>query len=286
MPLQLMNVGPVGRERPIARDDEGRMFDLSSLTDEINGPFLSDDGVSRVIDAVSAGRLATLDVTDPRIGPPLRRPGALICIGMNYAAHATESGSTPPDTPVVFLKTVNTVVGPYDDVIMPKGSQKTDWEVELAIVIGTRALYLDSPDDADGHIAAYTISNDVSERAFQLEQSGGQWSKGKCCPTFNPLGPGLVPAVMIDDPQNLWLSTTVNGELRQSSSTADMIFPIRYLVWHLSQYMALEPGYVINTGTPEGVALSGRFPYLKHGDVMELSIDLLGSQHQRVVRSL
>lgn len=280
-----MNVGPAGKERPVARDDEGRTFDLSSLTDEIDSAFLSRDGIGRALDAASAGTLAAFDVSGQRIGPPLLRPGALICIGMNYAAHAAESGNKAPETPVVFLKTLNTLVGPYDDVRVPKGSQKTDWEVELAVVIGRRALYLESPDDADAYIAAYTISNDVSERAFQLEQSGGQWSKGKCCPTFNPLGPGLVPAVMIEDPQNLQLSTTVNGELCQSSSTADMVFPVRYLVWHLSQYMALEAGYVINTGTPEGVALSGRFPYLKGGDVMELSIEHLGSQRQRVIGS-
>jgi 2-keto-4-pentenoate hydratase/2-oxohepta-3-ene-1,7-dioic acid hydratase in catechol pathway len=278
-----MNIGPIGKDRPVARDDEGRTFDLSSLTDEIDGSFLSNDGMNRAIDAASAGRLARLDLTGQRIGPPLRRPGALICIGMNYAAHAAESGSKAPETPVVFLKTVNTVVGPYDDVVVPKGSQKTDWEVELAVVIGRRALYLESPDDADAHIAAYTISNDVSQRAFQLEQSGGRWSKGKCCPTFNPLGPCLVPAAVIENPQSLRLSTTVNGELRQPSSTADMVFRVRYLVWHLSQYMALEAGYVINSGTPEGVALSGRFPYLKDGDVMEFSIEHLGSQRQRVL---
>jgi 2-keto-4-pentenoate hydratase/2-oxohepta-3-ene-1,7-dioic acid hydratase in catechol pathway len=201
---------------------------------------------------------------------------------MNYAAHAAESGSEPPQAPVVFLKTPNTVVGPNDDIILPRESEKTDWEVELAVVIAKRAAYLDSPEDADRYIAGFAVSNDVSERAFQLDQSGGQWSKGKCCATFNPLGPGLVLADEVADPQELRLRTTVNGEARQDSSTKDMVFSVRHLIWDLSQYMVLEPGYVINTGTPQGVALSGRFPYLRAGDVVELEIDGLGAQRQVV----
>ncbi len=181
---------------------------------------------------------------------------------------------------MIFFKTPNTVVGPYDEVLVPRGSEKTDWEVELAVVIGRRARYLGSPEEALDHVAGYAVSNDVSERAFQIEESGGQWSKGKCCETFNPLGPWLVPAEEVGDPQSLRLRSFVNGEPRQDSSTADMIFSVAFLVHHLSQYLVLEPGDVINTGTPQGVALSGRHPYLRPGDVMELEIDRLGRQRQ------
>jgi 2-keto-4-pentenoate hydratase/2-oxohepta-3-ene-1,7-dioic acid hydratase in catechol pathway len=202
-----------------------------------------------------------------------------VCIGMNYAAHAAESGSAPPPYPVVFFKHPNTVVGPYDEVLLPRGSEKSDWEVELAVVIGRTARYLSSPEEALACVAAYTISNDVSERAFQLEVSGGQWSKGKCCETFNPLGPALVPADEVD-PQALGLRSYVNGEPRQDSNTRDMIFSVAELVRDLSQYMTLDPGDIVNTGTPEGVALSGRFPYLAVGDVVECEIDGLGRQRQ------
>jgi 2-keto-4-pentenoate hydratase/2-oxohepta-3-ene-1,7-dioic acid hydratase in catechol pathway len=226
-----------------------------------------------------------VDLAGQRIGAPVARPGAVICIGQNYAAHAAESGSEPPTVPIIFFKTPNTVVGPCDDVRIPRGSSKTDWEVELAVVIGRTARYLDSHADADACIAGYAVSNDVSERDFQMAQSGGQWSKGKCCETFNPLGPWLVPAADVADPQALDLSSRVNGEQRQNSNTKDMIFGVRELVWHLSQYLVLEPGDVINTGTPQGVALSGRFPYLAAGDVMELEISGLGRQRQRLVNA-
>jgi 2,4-diketo-3-deoxy-L-fuconate hydrolase len=282
MPIQLMHLGPSGQERPVFQDIDGELFDLTPLTDEIDGKFLAADGIARTLDAAAAGLLPHLDATGLRVGPPVPHPGAVICIGMNYAAHAAESGGTAPSTPVVFLKTPNTVIGPNDDIRIPRGSTRTDWEVELAVVIGKRASYLGAPEDAGGCIAGYTVSNDVSERSFQLECSGGQWSKGKCCPTFNPMGPGLVLSDCIPDPQALRLSTKVNGNLRQSSSTGDMIFSVRYLVWHLSQYMTLEPGYVINTGTPQGVALSGRFPYLRDGDLIELEIEQVGQQRQRV----
>ncbi|WP_326596285.1 fumarylacetoacetate hydrolase family protein [Streptomyces brevispora] len=212
------------------------------------------------------------------IGAPVARPSALLCIGQNCAAHAAESGAEPPEQPILFHKSPNTVVGPYDDVLISRGSKKTDWEVELAVVIGRRASYLDSPVDAAAHIAGYAVSNDVSERAFQLEQSGGQWYKGKSCATFNPLGPVLVTADEVGDPQQLRLTSHVNGEPRQDSSTADMIFSVAHLVHHLSQYLVLEPGDIINTGTPQGVALSGRFPYLGPDDVMEAEISGLGRQ--------
>jgi 2-keto-4-pentenoate hydratase/2-oxohepta-3-ene-1,7-dioic acid hydratase in catechol pathway len=219
-----------------------------------------------------------------RLGAPIARPSAVICIGMNYAAHAAESGSAPPEIPIIFLKTPNTVVGPNDDVSIPIGSTKTDWEVELGIVIGKRASYLSSPAESINHIAGFVTANDVSERDFQLAVSGGQWSKGKCAPGFNPTGPWLVTPDELDY-QNLALRSWVNGEIRQDSNSADQIFNVDFIVWHLSQYLALEPGDLVLTGTPEGVALSGRFPYLSAGDVCEIEIEGLGRQRQQFVET-
>ncbi|MDH6462955.1 2-keto-4-pentenoate hydratase/2-oxohepta-3-ene-1,7-dioic acid hydratase in catechol pathway [Micromonospora sp. A200] len=272
--MRLMRVGPVGRERPV-RYDDGHYLDLSLLTADIDATFLAGDGLRRAREATD---LPEIDVTGQRIGPPIARPGAILCVGQNYAAHAAESGSVPPELPIVFYKAPNTVVGPYDDVLIPRGSTKTDWEVELAVVIGRQARYLSSPDEALAHVAGYVLSNDVSERDFQLTVSGGQWSKGKSCETFQPLGPWLVTTDEVSDPQALRLRSWVNGEPRQDSTTKDMIFDVAYLIWHLSQYTVLDPGDVINTGTPQGVALSGRFPYLSPGDVMEVEIDGLGRQ--------
>ncbi|MFJ7255993.1 fumarylacetoacetate hydrolase family protein [Streptomyces sp. NPDC098085] len=275
--MRLMRIGEPGHERPVAVCPEGRHHDLSGITDDIDGAFLAALADNpHLIPAEPA--LPETDITGLRIGAPVARPSALLCIGQNYAAHAAESGSEPPEQPILFYKSPNTVVGPYDNVLIPRGSKKTDWEVELAVVIGRRASYLDSPADAAAHIAGYAVSNDVSERAFQLEESGGQWSKGKSCATFNPLGPVLVTADEVGDPQRLRLRSYVNGEPRQDSSTADMIFSVAHLVHHLSQYLVLEPGDVINTGTPQGVALSGRFPYLGPDDVMEVEISGLGRQ--------
>ncbi|MEC3952991.1 fumarylacetoacetate hydrolase family protein [Nocardia sp. CDC153] len=282
--MKLQRVGEPGRERPILLDADGQAHDLTPLTHDIDGDFLAADGIARAATALAAGRLPRIDVTGRRIGAPIARPGAVWCIGMNYAAHAAESGSAPPEQPVVFFKAPNTVVGPYDDVRIPRGSDRTDWEVELAVVIGARARYLDSPEAAWRCVAGYTISNDVSERRFQLEESGGQWSKGKCCETFNPLGPALVPAAELDA-KDLRLRSFVNGEPRQDSSTIDLIFDVGYLIWHLSQFAVLEPGDLLNTGTPEGVALSGRFPYLRPGDVVELEIEGIGRMRQRMSAS-
>jgi 2-keto-4-pentenoate hydratase/2-oxohepta-3-ene-1,7-dioic acid hydratase in catechol pathway len=201
---------------------------------------------------------------------------------MNYAAHARESGSEPPSDIVVFYKHPNTVVGPYDDILLPPGSTTTDWEVELAAVIGTRARYLDSPEQALAHVAGFAVANDVSEREYQLERSLGQWSKGKSFETFNPLGPWLVPAAELGDGSGLGIRSRVNGETRQDSSTSDLIFGVAEIVYRLSQFTVLEPGDLINTGTPEGVGLSGRFPYLAAGDVVELGIDGLGEQRSTV----
>lgn len=284
--MQLMRLGPLGQERPAVRAGDGTVYDLTRLTAEIDGAFLAEGGIGRVREALATGDLpAFADPDAARVGAPVARPSAVVCIGQNYAAHAAESGAEPPERPVVFYKHPNTVVGPDDDVLIPRGSQKTDWEVELAVVIGRRARYLESDADALACVAGYAVSNDVSERAFQLEQSGGQWSKGKCCETFNPLGPWLVPADEVGDPQDLRLRSFVNGEPRQDSTSADMVFSVAELVRDLSQYLVLEPGDVINTGTPQGVALSGRFGYLSAGDVMELDITGLGVQRQRLVQA-
>ncbi|TIH40187.1 FAA hydrolase family protein [Subtercola vilae] len=281
-----MRLGPLGHEIPAVLDEHGTLFDLSSLTADLDGAFFARGGIAEVAAALVAGTLATLgDPSDGsvlRVGAPIARPTAVICIGMNYAAHAAESGSLPPTQPVIFFKHPNTVVGPYDTVLIPPGSTKTDWEVELAVVIGSRARYLSSPDEALGVIAGFAVSNDVSERAYQIEISGGQWSKGKSAETFNPLGPWLVPTAEVGDGSGLRLSSTVNGEPRQDSNTSDLIFDVATIVCQLSQFMVLEPGDLINTGTPEGVGLSGRFPYLADGDVFECSIDLLGTQRQPV----
>jgi 2-keto-4-pentenoate hydratase/2-oxohepta-3-ene-1,7-dioic acid hydratase in catechol pathway len=288
--MQLIRLGSPGAEFPAARTDDGRVVDLRPLTTDLDGAFLAADGIARARAAAAAGELPELTAavdwdgtgTGLRLGPPVARPQAVICIGMNYAAHAAETGAQPPAQPVIFFKHPNTVVGPFDDVLVPRGSVATDWEVELGVVIGQRARYLDSPEQALEHVAGYVISNDVSERDFQIKASGGQWSKGKSAETFNPLGPYLVPADEVADPQALALSSTVNGEPRQSSSTADMIFGVAFLVHHLSQVMVLEPGDLVNTGTPQGVALSGTYPYLGAGDLMELAIEGLGVQRQRL----
>ncbi|MFC7243804.1 fumarylacetoacetate hydrolase family protein [Catellatospora aurea] len=273
--MKFMRVGAPGAEKPVLLSG-GRHYELSGITGDIDGAFLAGDGVDRV--RAVAAELPEIDVTGLRVGAPVARPGVVLCVGQNYAAHAAESGATPPTTPIVFYKAPNSVVGPYDEVLIPRGSTTTDWEVELAVVIGRRARYLESPAQALDHVAGFVLSNDVSERDFQLHQSGGQWSKGKSCETFQPLGPWLVTPDEIADVQGLGLRSWVNGEVRQDSNTKDMIFDVAYLIWHLSQYTVLDPGDVVNTGTPQGVALSGRFPYLAAGDVVEVEIDGLGRQ--------
>ncbi|MEV6107900.1 fumarylacetoacetate hydrolase family protein [Streptomyces sp. NPDC051940] len=278
--MKLMRLGAPGHERPAVRTDDGTVRDLSGLTGDIDGPFLAAGGVGRVRDALEAGTLPVLDAEGLRVGAPVARPGKVVCVGLNYRDHAAETGALVPERPVVFMKDPGTVVGPYDTVLVPRGSDKTDWEVELAVVIGSRARYLETPDDAAGVIAGYAVSNDVSEREFQLELSP-QWDLGKSCETFNPLGPWLVTADEVADPQALGLRLSVNGVPRQNGAAENMIFPVAYLVWYLSQYMVLEPGDVINTGTPAGVALGlPDNPYLRAGDVVELEIDGLGGQRQ------
>lgn len=277
-------MGAAGQESPALLDEAGRLRDLGEVLDDPDGAFLAADGLDRLA-GVDVARLPILPADGLRIGPPLR-PGKIVCIGMNYRAHAAETGVPLPTEPVVFMKAPDTVVGPNDPVLLPRGSTKTDWEVELAVVIGRTARYLADTDEALGCVAGYAISHDLSEREFQIER-GGQWDKGKNCETFNPLGPWLVTADEVPDPQNLRLRLWVNGELRQDGSTADMVFPVAEIVRYLSQFMVLYPGDVINTGTPAGVALgqSDPKPYLVPGDVVELEIDGLGRQRQTLGRA-
>ncbi|KRC64858.1 hypothetical protein ASE12_08840 [Aeromicrobium sp. Root236] len=280
--MKFARLGPLGSETPVVQVED-RILDISSITDEIDETFWASDGVARVRAAVAADTLPVVpDAETLRVGAPIAKPGTIVCIGMNYAAHAAESGSEPPSVPVLFFKAANTIAGPNDTVTIPRGSTKTDWEVELGIVIGRRASYLDSVEQSLDHVAGFVLANDLSERAFQLEESGGQWSKGKIAPGFSPLGPWVVTPDEVDH-ANLRLRSWVNGEPRQDSSTADLIFDVAHIIHHLSQYMVLDPGDVVLTGTPEGVALSGRFPYLQPGDVVELEIDGLGRQRQDVV---
>lgn len=282
--MEILRLGPAGTERPAVRVD-GTVYDLSSVTADIDGAFLASGGIDRIRAAVTAGSLPELAGADAlRVGAPVARPAAVLCIGQNYAAHAAESGSAPPERPILFLKHPNTVIGPYDDVTLPPGSETTDWEVELGVVIGKRAHLLGANDDPLGFVAGYTVANDVSERTYQRQHSGGQWSKGKCFPTSCPLGPALVPASEVS-PQELAIRSWVNGAARQDSSTKDMIFDVATLIRDLSQYLAMEPGDVICTGTPEGVAMSGRFPYLRGGDTMELEVEGLGRMRQQVKTS-
>ena len=277
--MKLGRLGEPGQEIPVLVVDD-TYYDLSGAIDDITPASIEGGALERIRAAAAAGGLPVVEgAAARRIGSPISRPGTILCIGMNYAAHALESGSQPPTSPVLFLKTPNTVGGPNDSVDIPRKSTKTDWEVELGVVIGSRALYLDSPADSAAHIAGYLVANDLSEREFQLEVSGGQWSKGKSAPGFSPLGPWLVTPEEVDS-TSLRLRSWVNGEPRQDSNTADLIFPVDFIIWHLSQFLALEPGDVILTGTPEGVALSGRFPYLKAGDVVEIEIEGLGRQRQ------
>ncbi|HZX01922.1 fumarylacetoacetate hydrolase family protein [Kribbella sp.] len=280
--MKFARLGPVGAEVPVVRTDDG-VRELTGITADLDARFWESGGPDRVATALAAGELPLVDNADGlRIGAPIGRPGAIVCIGMNYAAHAAESGAEPPSAPVIFFKAPNTLAGPNDSVTIPRGSTKTDWEVELGVVIGKRASYLDSPAESLDHVAGFVVANDLSERAFQIEQSGGQWSKGKIAAGFSPVGPWLVTPDEVEH-QKLTLRSFVNGEPRQDSSTADQIFDVATVIHHLSQYMVLDPGDLIMTGTPEGVALSGRFPYVRPGDVVEVEIDGLGRQRQEYV---
>jgi 2-keto-4-pentenoate hydratase/2-oxohepta-3-ene-1,7-dioic acid hydratase in catechol pathway len=278
--MKLLRIGPAGAERPAVLGSDGVALDLSGVVSDFGPAFFAGDGLNQVADAVRRGGLPP---ASGRTGAPIARPGKVVCIGLNYSDHAAETGQAEPARPVVFMKDPGTVIGPHDDVLIPRGSVKTDWEVELGVVIGRRARYLDDPAQALETVAGYVVSHDVSERAFQLELSP-QWDLGKSCETFNPLGPWLVTADEIPDPQRLGLRLSVNGTRRQDGNSANMIFSVGYVIWYLSQYMVLEPGDLINTGTPAGVALGlPGHPYLRPGDEVELEIDGLGRAAQRFV---
>ncbi len=278
--MKLLRYGPAGQEKPGMLDAEGHIRDLSSVISDVEG---------RQISPASLEKLSQLDPSSlpvvgghPRIGPCVSGVGKFICIGLNYRQHALETGATIPCEPIIFLKATSAVQGPDDDVLIPRGSQKTDWEVELGVVIGTRAKYV-TPEQAPMHVAGYCVINDLSEREFQLER-GGQWDKGKGCDTFGPLGPYLVTKDEVKDPQNLNLWLEVDGRRYQDSSTADMIFGVAELVSYVSQFMTLHPGDVISTGTPQGVGLGLKPPlYLHAGQTMRLGIEGLGEQTQKVL---
>jgi len=281
--MRLARLGEQGSEVPVVQLD-GRSYDLRALTDDIDGAFFDRGGVGAVRAALARGSLPELaGAAALRIGAPVAKTTKIICIGLNYRDHAEETGAAIPAEPVVFMKDPSTMIGINDDVLIPRRSVKTDWEVELAVVIGRTARYLDSPDDAPAHIAGYALSHDVSERELQLER-GGQWDKGKSCETFNPIGPYLATADELGDVQSLRMRLWVNDVLRQDGSTATMIFDVNHLVWYLSQFMVLRPGDIVSTGTPAGVALGqpDPKPYLRAGDVVRLEIEGLGTGRQEL----
>jgi 2,4-diketo-3-deoxy-L-fuconate hydrolase len=280
--MKLLRFGPKGQEKPAALDQDGNIRDLSSAVPDYVGNNISVDAIAKI---------KSLDLTQfpvihnpERIGSCVGTPPNFYCVGLNYAKHAAESGLEPPKEPVLFNKATSCLSGPNDDVVIPRKSSKADWEVELGVVIGKEALYV-SEEDALDYVAGYCIINDMSEREFQIERSG-QWVKGKSAPTFGPTGPYLVTTDEIPDPQVLGLKLSLNGEVLQNSNTSDMIFTVRQIVSHMSQFMQLMPGDIICTGTPEGVGLGMNPPrYLKAGEVMELEIDGLGSQRQTTVEA-
>lgn len=284
--MKLLRVGPKGQEKPVVLAGESNVaYDLSGLIADINQDFFEQNGVQLVREALKSGKLPEINISNKRVGSPLVEPQKIICIGLNYREHAREGNSEIPKEPIIFMKSSNTIIGPTDEIIIPRLSQKTDWEVELCVVIGKQAKYISSPQVALEYVAGYAVSNDVSEREFQLER-GGQWDKGKSCETFNPLGPWIVTTDEISDPQNLAMWLKVNGNQEQSSITSDMIFDVSHLIWYTSQFMVLEPGDMINTGTPQGVGHGSKPPkYLKSGDVVELGISGLGEQRLTVTSS-
>lgn len=277
--MKLFRHGAMGAEKPGILHADGTLRDLSAIVSDIGGDVLSDAGLAK-IRATDPARLPI--VQGARLGPCVAGTGKFICIGLNYADHAAESGMAVPPEPVIFMKATSAICGPNDPIIIPRGSEKTDWEVELAVIIGKKAKYVSEAEAMD-HVAGYAVTNDVSERAFQTERSG-QWTKGKSCDNFGQIGPYLVTRDEVADPQNLGMWLTVNGEKMQNGSTRTMVYGVRFLVSYLSQFMTLHPGDVISTGTPPGVGLGMKPPrYLKAGDVVELGIEGLGTQRQDVI---
>jgi 2,4-diketo-3-deoxy-L-fuconate hydrolase len=278
--MRLARIGERGREIPAVLDESGVHRDVSSIVDDFTPEFFASEGIARLREA----DVLALPSVSGRIGAPIARPSLILCVGLNYVDHANESNMKVPDEPILFTKAPNCLVGPNDNVLIPRGATKVDYEVELGVVIGRKCRYLDSPEQALEHIAGFTITNDVSERAFQIERGGGQWIKGKSCETFNPCGPVLATPDEVDLAKGLDLWLDVNGERRQSGSTHDMIFDVAVVLHHISQFMVLEPGDLVNTGTPPGVAMGMTEPsYLSAGDVMTLGITGLGEQRQELV---
>lgn len=284
--MKLLRIGPVGSENPGALVDDKNYVDLSDVVEDFDERFFGSGGLDQIRPVV-ASRIANREGIRPlgarRIGAPIARPHQILCIGLNYSDHAAETGQAVPSEPILFTKSPNTLIGPNDDVRIPRGSTKPDWEVELGIVIGRRASYLGSPEEAREAIAGWVLVNDVSERAFQMERNG-QWAKGKSAETFNPAGPWLVTPDEIGDVLSLGMWLDVNGVRRQNGSTSTMIFDPYFIVYYLSQFLVLEPGDLIDTGTPPGVGMGFTPPiWLQAGDVMELGIDGLGEQRQKVL---
>jgi 2,4-diketo-3-deoxy-L-fuconate hydrolase len=278
--MKLFRYGEAGREKPGMLDADGVARDLSQVVDDIAGEVLTAAGLAklRALDPAALPRIAG----NPRYGAAVGRVGKMICVGLNYSDHAVETNAKVPDLPILFMKATTAIVGPNDNVVIPRDSVKTDWEVELGVVIGNVARDV-AREQALEHVAGYLVVNDISEREFQLEHCG-QWVKGKSCDTFGPIGPYLVTRDDVPDPQNLSMWLEVNGHRYQNGSTRTMVFDVAYLVSHVSRYMTLMPGDVISTGTPPGVGLGQKPPvYLKHGDVMELEIEGLGRQRQQVI---
>lgn len=275
--MKLVRYGEPGSERPGMIDANGAIRDLSAHVGDIAGATLSPASLAALA-KIDPGSLPLVAGT-PRFGPCVAGVGKFICIGLNYSDHAAETGATVPPEPIIFMKATSAIVGPDDDVVIPRGSEKTDWEVELGFVIGKTAKYVSEADALD-HVAGYCVVNDVSERAFQAERSG-QWTKGKSCDTFGPIGPWLVTRDEVADPQNLKMWLTLNGETMQNGSTKTMVYGVAFLVSYLSQFMSLQPGDIVTTGTPPGVGLGMKPPrFLKAGDVVELGIEGLGKQRQ------
>ncbi|NBB46666.1 2-hydroxyhepta-2,4-diene-1,7-dioate isomerase [Rhizobium sp. CRIBSB] len=274
--MKLMRVGPLGQEKPAILDSNGKIRDLSAHVADIGGAAISPEGLAKI----AALDLASLpEIAVDRIGACVAGTGKFICIGLNYSDHAAETGAAVPPEPVIFMKATSAICGPNDDVLIPRTSEKTDWEVELGVVIGKTAKYVSEADAMD-YVAGYCVSHDVSERAFQTERAG-QWTKGKSCDTFGPIGPWLVTKDEISDPQNLKMWLSVNGKMMQDGSSKTMVYGVAHLVSYLSQFMSLHPGDVISTGTPPGVGLGMKPPqFLKAGDVVELGIEGLGTQKQ------
>lgn len=281
--MKLIRFGDTGKEKPGIQTEDGKWLDVSAFGQDYDEAFFGSDGIAHLREWLNENGTNCPEVPkETRLGPPLSRPSKLVCVGLNYAKHAEESGMAVPKEPVLFFKSTTAICGPFDEVIIPKNSVKTDWEVELAIVMGKKASYIEESEAFD-HIAGYVLHNDISERAFQIEK-GGQWCKGKGCDTFAPLGPYIATADEIEDPNNLELWLDVNGERLQHSSTSDFVFNVQEVVSYISQYMTLLPGDIISTGTPFGVGLGFDPPrYLKSGDVMELGIEGLGKSKQTCI---